>query len=55
MTYETGSYPNPGYFHVSISCNHCAQPACTEVCPTGAMEKNTETGIVMHDDENCIG
>ena len=55
MTYETGSYPNPGYFHVSISCNQCAQPACTEVCPTGAMEKNTETGIVMHDDEKCIG
>ena len=30
------SYP------VSISCNHCDHPSCTEVCPTGAMHKDVE-------------
>lgn len=54
-TYETGEYPNPGYYHLSISCNHCADPACVKACPIEANYKDDETGIVMHDDEICIG
>ena len=27
-------------YHVSISCNHCNNPVCTRVCPTGAMHKD---------------
>jgi len=53
-SYETGSYPNPGLFHTSISCNHCESPACVANCPTGAMFKS-EDGTVQHDDEKCIG
>lgn len=43
-----------GYF-VSIACNHCTNPACVENCPTGAMQKDPDTGIVWTDHEVCIG
>lgn len=41
-------------FYVSSACNHCASPACMEVCPTGAMGKN-ELGLVSVDEHRCIG
>lgn len=42
-------------YNVSVSCNHCASPACAGMCPTGAMQKDEETGIVWNDHEKCIG
>ena len=53
--YQVGAYPNLAGFSTSISCNHCENPACVEVCPTGAMFKDPETGVVLHDDSVCIG
>lgn len=41
------------YLHFSGACNHCANPACTVVCPTGAMYKAAD-GTVQHDDTRCI-
>ncbi|OOF80633.1 dimethylsulfoxide reductase, chain B [Rodentibacter ratti] len=41
-------------YYMSISCNHCADPACTKVCPTEAMHKNAD-GFVMVNEEICIG
>ena len=41
-------------YYMSISCNHCENPACTAVCPTGAMYKN-EDGFVIVNEETCIG
>jgi len=52
---ETGKYPAPRIAHLSISCNHCAQPKCVDNCPTGAMQKRAEDGLVIHDAERCIG
>lgn len=42
-------------YHVSLACNHCDDPACAAACPTGAMRKDDETGLVTVDDGRCIG
>ena len=41
-------------YYVSVACNHCANPACVKVCPTGAMHKD-DCGLVTVDDQRCIG
>jgi sulfur reductase FeS subunit len=35
-------------------CNHCANPPCMKVCPTGATYKKPD-GIVMVDESICMG
>lgn len=54
---ETGHYAPEGVFgyFTSIGCNHCENPACVATCPTGAMQKDPDTGIVWTDHEVCIG
>ena len=54
-SYEAGSYPEATMFHMSIGCNHCEKPACVANCPTGAMFKDAKSGVVLHDDDVCIG
>lgn len=54
LSFETGKYPNASAYHYSMACNHCENPACTEVCPTGAMQV-ADDGTIVHDDEACIG
>jgi molybdopterin-containing oxidoreductase family iron-sulfur binding subunit len=35
-------------------CQHCAEPPCVDVCPTGASFKRAD-GIVLVDKHICIG
>ena len=41
-------------FFLSTSCNHCANPECLRVCPSGAYFKRRD-GIVLHNPEKCTG
>ena len=43
-----------GVYYVSTSCQHCGNPACIKVCPTGAMHKENN-GAVLVNTERCIG
>ena len=37
-----------------VMCQHCADPPCVDVCPTGASFKRAD-GIVLVDRHTCIG
>jgi anaerobic dimethyl sulfoxide reductase subunit B (iron-sulfur subunit) len=41
-------------YYLSVSCNHCSEPICVEVCPTTAMHQD-ENGIVSVDQAKCMG
>jgi len=41
-------------FFVPKLCNQCTNPACVQVCPTGATYR-TEDGVVLIDHAYCIG
>lgn len=42
-------------YSVSYACMHCSSPACVEKCPTGAMGKDEQSGIVSVNAPACIG
>ncbi len=54
-TIHGGTTLNPIQQTVTTACHHCLDPACMTGCPVGAYEKNPETGIVKHLDDQCIG
>ena len=41
--------------HVTTACHHCVEPGCLKGCPVNAYEKDPETGIVRHLDDQCFG
>lgn len=49
-----GEYPNLTRTYVPLACQHCENPACLKVCPTGATYKD-EQGRVEIDYDRCIG
>ncbi len=34
-------------------CNHCLNPACVAACPSGAIYKRAEDGVVLVNEEKC--
>ncbi|HEY5753292.1 MAG TPA: DmsC/YnfH family molybdoenzyme membrane anchor subunit [Chthoniobacterales bacterium] len=45
----------PAVQTVTTACHHCADPGCLNGCPVMAYDKDPETGIVRHLDDQCIG
>ena len=52
---EKGEFPNVRRSFLPRLCNHCEDPQCVSVCPTGATYKRKEDGIVVVDSDVCIG
>ena len=42
-------------FYLPRICEHCLNPTCVSSCPSGAMYKRTEDGIVLVDQDRCRG
>lgn len=49
-----GTFPNLERTYTPIACQHCENPACLRVCPTGATYKD-DKGRVEIDYDKCIG
>jgi len=51
-----GGEEAPGWQQtVTSACHHCLEPECMHGCPVKAYEKDEDTGIVRHLDDQCIG
>ncbi len=50
-----GEYPDANYSFFRKSCQHCDNPPCVEVCPSGASFRDEETGIVDVNPDKCVG
>ena len=51
---EGGQYPDVEMYFMVLQCQHCANPQCVSVCPTGA-SAIAEDGTIQIDKETCIG
>lgn len=55
-TYEVKAPETPAQtVHFPKSCLHCEDAPCVTVCPTGASYKRSEDGIVLVNEDDCIG
>ena len=51
---EGAQFPDVYTYFLPVTCQHCENPACVKVCPTGASQKLPD-GTVQIDKEKCIG
>lgn len=51
---EAGAYPDVSRTFVPVGCQHCAEPPCLYVCPTGATYQRAD-GIIGINSAICIG
>lgn len=55
MDTPSGTFPNVDMKYYTLACQHCAMPTCFAVCPVDAIIKREEDGLVVQDNEKCIG
>ena len=51
---ERGTFPDVERLFMVVGCQHCAEPPCVPVCPTGATRQRAD-GLVTMDYDTCIG
>ena len=51
---ERGEFPDVERLFLVTGCQHCAEPPCVPVCPTGATRQRAD-GLVTMDYDTCIG
>ena len=51
----TGIFPDLQMYFIPVMCQQCENPACVEVCPTGACYKDDADGVIKIDRDSCIG
>lgn len=50
----SGNWPDVDMYFLNVTCQHCENPQCVEVCPTGASVKLDDGTVQIHADQ-CIG
>lgn len=50
-----GEYENTFMMYLPRLCEHCLNPTCVASCPSGAIYKREEDGVVLIDQEKCRG
>lgn len=50
-----GQFENTFMMYLPRLCEHCLNPACVATCPSGAIYKRGEDGIVLIDQDKCRG
>ncbi|MFQ8433531.1 nitrate reductase subunit beta [Amaricoccus sp. W119] len=50
-----GQFENTFMMYLPRLCEHCLNPTCAASCPSGAIYKREEDGIVLIDQEKCRG
>ncbi|MBE1237380.1 nitrate reductase subunit beta [Phaeovibrio sulfidiphilus] len=50
-----GQFEHTFMMYLPRLCEHCLNPACVAACPSGAIYKREEDGIVLIDQEKCRG
>jgi Fe-S-cluster-containing dehydrogenase component len=51
---EGGQFPDVEMYFVTVQCQHCSNPQCVSVCPTGASHVEDD-GTVQITEDACIG
>jgi len=41
--------------NLPIQCRHCREPRCAGACMTGAIGVDEKSGLVVNDDDKCVG
>lgn len=55
FSHITFEYEQAFMMYLPRICNHCLNPSCVAACPSGAIYKREEDGIVLVDQDACRG
>lgn len=50
-----GVYPDLELYFLPTMCQQCENPPCVQACPTGACYKREEDGVILVDQDRCVG